>query len=561
MTRSAPPEHLLVACTICQPNGPCDNYEHWRTAMALRQLHHPTPPPNPTSEKAPTAAPTACCQCTSSSTCKTQKCACRRAKRHCLKDGCGKKCSNQPTTAPSPPPSAPTLCITIDDNEVPEPEILTPHSSASGTSTTTSGSSVDGNVETAEEADLPGYVVDEMDEKLISVYGDFVHKNGGFHLHGGIDDDEQWQKFWKLVTGLPPQSYDVPKGSVGRAFVDAYTKLLRGALERKWNSERLVVFCSVVLQRERGISGAKAIRQRISQRMDLWEKGHWEALVEDTVRTNLRLRANSTENTDEETVRRVYCRLLLQGKVREAVRFLSGRIKGGVLQPNDIDTKSGLPVIDVLMEKHPSPGNATTTALLEYETTPPMLPLVCTADLVAEVAKRMGGSGGPGGVDSYALADWILRFGESSRRLRSAISDFTMWLSNESPPWAAYRALCAGRIVALDKCPGVRPVGVGETLFRMMAKLVLKLTGEEATAACGVHQLCAGLEAGIEGGGYTLCVPSGMKWVHKRIGVPYWLMPGTPLTRCSGGRCCGMLDMHGHLARDLHSMFIAIKGY
>ncbi|KAL7519316.1 hypothetical protein ACHAWF_000226 [Thalassiosira exigua] len=41
---------------------------------------------------------------------------------------------------------------------------------------------------------------------------------------------------------------------------------------------------------------------------------------------------------------------------------------------------------------------------------------------------------------------------------------------------------------ALDKQPGVRPLGIGEIWRRAMAK-----------AACGSTQLCAGLEAGIEG--------------------------------------------------------------
>ena len=57
-----------------------------------------------------------------------------------------------------------------------------------------------------------------------------------------------------------------------------------------------------------------------------------------------------------------------------------------------------------------------------------------------------------------------------------------------------------GRLVALDKCPGVRPIGVGETWRRLIAKTTLLLAGSEAKELCGIQQLCAGLEAGIEGG-------------------------------------------------------------
>ena len=38
---------------------------------------------------------------------------------------------------------------------------------------------------------------------------------------------------------------------------------------------------------------------------------------------------------------------------------------------------------------------------------------------------------------------------------------FVGCLANNSPPWEAYRALMYGHLIALDKHPGVRPVGVG----------------------------------------------------------------------------------------------------
>ena len=57
----------------------------------------------------------------------------------------------------------------------------------------------------------------------------------------------------------------------------------------------------------------------------------------------------------------------------------------------------------------------------------------------------------------------------------------------------------ACRLIALDKQPGVRPVGIGEIYRRLWAKCILKVTGMQATAACDNLNLCAGLPAGIEG--------------------------------------------------------------
>ena len=42
-------------------------------------------------------------------------------------------------------------------------------------------------------------------------------------------------------------------------------------------------------------------------------------------------------------------------------------------------------------------------------------------------------------------------------------------------------------------------MGIGETIFGDLAKIILRATGEKANKACGNLHLCAGLEAGIEG--------------------------------------------------------------
>ena len=62
----------------------------------------------------------------------------------------------------------------------------------------------------------------------------------------------------------------------------------------------------------------------------------------------------------------------------------------------------------------------------------------------------------------------------------------------------------SGRLIALDKKPGTRPVGVGETWRRMMAKCLLRVVGPEAKASCGTTQLAGGVEAGIKGTIHTM---------------------------------------------------------
>ena len=77
-------------------------------------------------------------------------------------------------------------------------------------------------------------------------------------------------------------------------------------------------------------------------------------------------------------------------------------------------------------------------------------------------------------------------------------------MANSFPPWAAHCALMACRLVALNKRSGVRPVGIGETLCRALAKLVMREAGDQSKKACGNLQLCAGLEASIEGATHSV---------------------------------------------------------
>ena len=57
----------------------------------------------------------------------------------------------------------------------------------------------------------------------------------------------------------------------------------------------------------------------------------------------------------------------------------------------------------------------------------------------------------------------------------------------------------SGRLIALGKSPGIRPVGIGETWRRLLAKCLLRVSGQEAKAACEIEQLAGGVEAEIGG--------------------------------------------------------------
>ena len=86
-----------------------------------------------------------------------------------------------------------------------------------------------------------------------------------------------------------------------------------------------------------------------------------------------------------------------------------------------------------------------------------------------------------------------MQLGVASAELRLIIEDFVERLANGWPPWVAYRALMSGRLIALDKHPEIRPVGVGGTWKRMMVKCLLKVVGPEAKSAYRTTYLAGGV--------------------------------------------------------------------
>ena len=332
-----------------------------------------------------------------------------------------------------------------------------------------------------------------------------MHDLSAADIPSSIPEDKIWQDRWTTLVNLPTQRYDLPSGAVGRRFIKMLTTEMAGIKARKWNSERMIVFTIVMLQRERDVIKRRDIIKRITKRMDLWEAKKHSTLINDTLRSNLTLqkpRKKSNEPADH--TEKVFARLLLQGKLRQAVRWVTGREKGGVLHPTDIDAKTGKPVAEVLESKHPVPMDTKSEDLQGFETVPEMLDIEITEETVFAVAKTMQGGAGPGGTDATAWQNWMLRYGGASTQLRQCIGDLATWMSNGIQEGDACRAIMANRLIALDKCPGVRPVGIGEILRRILAKCVLRICGGDVKDVCGEEQLASGLEAGIEGGVHAM---------------------------------------------------------
>ena len=365
------------------------------------------------------------------------------------------------------------------------------------------------------------------DQRLISIYGDTIHQNDGRHLDGGIGvaEDRKWQRLYMRVAACKSPLYDLPNGCWAVRFLQIQTQLLRDARTRKCNSEKPLIFAPCILRKVKDVKVASDIKKLILCRLDMWDAGKYCALVKG-VEEEAQVSGFGATHTHEFEVESAgwrYESMVLSGKIRAAVRMVTDRDPGGPFKPDDKCTKSGRPVIDVLREKHPK---AVIPSDEEFDTHPDgpeameSPSITCYEENVAKAASKLSGGAGPCGVEGIMLRNWLLWHGNNSELLREELGQWVYWLSNGSPPYAAYRALNAVRVLAADKRPGVRPLGCGETWMRLIANCNHLQTRNGATAACGNVHLCTGLRSGIEANLHAVRAiwPQSMGWTQDAGG-------------------------------------------
>ena len=126
-----------------------------------------------------------------------------------------------------------------------------------------------------------------------------------------------------------------------------------------------------------------------------------------------------------------------------------------------------------LKEKHPDTrlplvGNPTCEAFEEYKDLLKALPLNFTNSDVTCLTSNLLCMAGTLGAEAIEICNCLIYFICASEELRFIIADLDFWMANSSPLWAAYHSLMACRLVALDKGPGLRPMGICETFFHIL---------------------------------------------------------------------------------------------
>ena len=216
----------------------------------------------------------------------------------------------------------------------------------------------------------------------------------------------------------------------------------------------------------------------------------------------------TTSHTDKIT--RLFTKFMFQGKVKAALQLLRNESvsKGGML-PLNSKLPTGLTVHEELISKHPIGQPIHPSAVLSFPTSKlPSHPVIFDSldgASIRTAALHTNGSAGPSGLDALGWRRLCTSFQRASTDLCNSLALVARKICTTYVDPQGVAALTANRLIALDKCPGVRPIGVGEIVRRIISKAVLFLIKSDVLEAAGTLQLCAGHEAGCEAAIHSMC--------------------------------------------------------
>ena len=220
-----------------------------------------------------------------------------------------------------------------------------------------------------------------------------------------------------------------------------------------------------------------------------------------TIQSQLSSNHNKAPSPDGKAAQQ-FSKFMLEGKVKATLRLLTNQASGAVLPLDSVVPSHTATVRDILHEKHPPPQPFFPSAICEHnEMTHDPHPVHfdrIDGPLIRSTVLRMDGSAGPSGMDTAGWKRLCTSFRTHSADLCDAIASLTRRMCTSYVDPKRLEAIVASRLIALDKCPGVRPIGVGEILRRIIGKAISTTLKHDIQDAVGPLQLCAGFEGGCE---------------------------------------------------------------
>ena len=306
-----------------------------------------------------------------------------------------------------------------------------------------------------------------------------------------------------------PNLFKVPSGACGKRFVTELTIVFFSAFAVESDLESIALKAAttipqLMLQKPHAKSKTHDHTSCLQRRLVLWEKGdiinllrEGRALQKSFINTQLPRKGTAD---DAATARRFS--KLMERRVRAALKHLSDNSHTGLLSLDEIiDNTSGKTVGDVLEDKHPDPQPAHPEALLREANNEDFHSAIfenITGEVIRAAALHTQGAAGPSGLNALSWRRLCTAFGQKSNDLCAALVAVARKISTTYIDPSVLQAYASCRLIPLDKCPGVRPIGVGEVVRRIIGKAAMKIAKYDLQEAVGATQLCTGQETGCE---------------------------------------------------------------
>ena len=226
-----------------------------------------------------------------------------------------------------------------------------------------------------------------------------------------------------------------------------------------------------MLQKTSFTSKSKDNIETLKRRFNQWKDGHIEKLLVEGKTIQERPFTYSAKNQSSDRKATLFARFMEDGKVSKALKLLESSNKGGILPLRE-------ETFEVLLEKHPKATEASSDILIQEEVQDihPVIYDSIDSEMVRDAIEKTRGPAGPSGLDVDGWRQILMsgNFGSSGEGLRKAIVDMIKRLCRDNTV-KHLEAFLACRLIPLDKQPGVRPIGIGEILIRVIGKIVMKL--------------------------------------------------------------------------------------
>ena len=160
---------------------------------------------------------------------------------------------------------------------------------------------------------------------------------------------------------------------------------------------------------------------------------------------------------------------MLHGKVAAALKWLGSNRS----QPLDTTPE----VLKILKDKHPNAVPPCHSHLITDIPLPKVQSVIfenIDADAIHRAAVTTKGSAGPSGVDSDTWRRFLCSksFNRATDETCEAVAGMCRRLCTEFVDPTSLQPLLSCRLISLDKNPGVRLIGIGEVLRRIIGKAV-----------------------------------------------------------------------------------------